>query len=436
MNTYDSRLYPFQVEGVEFIERAGGRCIIGDEMGLGKTVQALAWRAVQPEIKRTLIVTPVNVMGKWREEVSKWTKGSAHIVKGYTAPLTSARTLIVSYNVMTKRFRELKTWGPELIIWDEAHYLKGYRKKVQRVAAALLLKSPFVLFLSGTPFLNRPIELFNMLDMAQPGKWNLGSYGVRYCGGFDYWAGPLMGAMHLNELRSRLNLVMIRRLKRDVWKELPELTRIRIRADIRTEEYFKALAGINRKNAMVKVMQAWHILGQEKAKVAIEWVKEYFEQADAKSKIVLYAHHLDVIDTLKNGLAEFGAFNIDGRVPPTKRDALMKGFQTGLRPRVAIINEAGGEGVDLFGLGEIDSSRILFVERQWTPGREEQGEGRLDRIGQKNAVEAYYLTAIGTFDEPMDAKIENKRKIIKATIPMEEIEMQVQGEIINSLLLT
>jgi SWI/SNF-related matrix-associated actin-dependent regulator 1 of chromatin subfamily A len=335
---------------------------------------------------------------------------------------------------MTKRYKELRALNLDLIIWDEAHYLKGNRKKVKRVAAAFQLRSPFVLFLSGTPFLNRPIELFNMLDMAQPGHWNLGSYGTRYCGGFNYWGGPLQGAMNLGELKSKLQSVMIRRLKRDVLPQLPPLQRVILPADIRTDEYKEALRDINRTNAMTKIMDAWHIIGREKAKVAVEWVKDFFEQSEPTTKLVVYAHHLDVIDYLKQELMEYGSFSIDGRIEPGKRDALTRGFQTGPRPRVAIINRAGGEGVDLFGIDDIDSSTILFVERQWTPALEAQAEGRLDRIGQRNAVTAYYLMAIGTFDEPMDEKIEGKRRILSATMKMEEIETQIRGEIINGIL--
>jgi len=432
---YDERLYDFQRTGCQFIESSGGRCIIGDEMGLGKTVMALAWLESQSAIQRVLVVAPANVIHKWKREIDTWTKRHAHIVAGFSTPIPQASvTLVMSYSVMSKRYKELRDFSPELVIWDESHYLKGNRKKVQRVAAALQLKSPYVLFLSGTPFLNRPIELFNMLDMVQPGKWSLGSYGTRYCGGFNYHGGPLQGAMNLSELRSRLKSVMIRRLKRDVLEELPSLQRVLLPADIKTEEYREALIGINRTNAMTKIMDAWHIIGREKAKVAVEWVHDFFEQSEPNVKIVLYAHHLDVVDYLKKELIEYGSFSIDGRLSPERRDALARGFQTGLRPRVVIINKAGGEGIDLFGIGDIESNTLLFVERQWTPALEFQAEGRLDRIGQRVAVTAYYLMAVGTFDEPMDYTINQKRQILSATIDMEQIEMQVQGEIINGIL--
>lgn len=412
-----------------FIEASGGRCILGDEMGLGKTVEALCWTQNHTNIGRILVIAPANVIFKWKREIETWTTRRANLILTMRGTIPRAQTLICSYTIMAGRFKELRALGFDLVIWDEAHYLKGNRKKTKRVAASLQLKSPFVLFLTGTPFLNRPIELFNLLDMAQPGKWNLGSYGIRYCGGFDYWEGPLQGATNLSELQSRLKSVMIRRLKRDVLTELPKLQRVVVPVEIGTAEYKEALKNINRTNAMTKIMDAWHILGREKAKIAVEWTKEFFEQAEPGTKLVLYAHHLDVMDYLDTELRQYGTFKISGSVAPARRDALVRGFQSGASPRVAIINKAGGEGIDLFGINDIDSSNILFVERQWTPAIEMQAEGRLDRIGQTLPVTAYYLSAVGTFDEYMEETIAEKRAILGATIKMEDVE--VRNEILK-----
>ncbi len=193
------------------------------------------------------------------------------------------------------------------------------------------------------------------------------------------------------------------------------------------------MRGINRTNAAVKVMDGWHIIGREKAKIAVDWVVDFFEQHESNKKIVLYAHHLDVIDALKEGLRGYGAFSIDGRVPPKKRDALIKGFQKGERPRVAVINKAGGEGIDLFGKDNVDSSTILFVERQWTPALEEQAISRLDRIGQSNAVTAFYFIAVGTFDPIMDKKLGTKRQILDDVVGMSEDNLDIREEIINGV---
>ena len=437
---FDERLYPFQHKGVSFIDSLRGRAILGDEMGLGKTVQALCWAEQKCSRGRIYICAPANVVYKWKEEIKTWTtRKDPKILIGYATAFPKTDTIISSYNVMTNRYKEIRNWlressDPALVIWDEAHYLKGNRKKTKRVAASLRLHSEHALFLTGTPFLNRPIELFNILDMVEPGKWNLGKYGTRYCGGFDYWKGPLKGAENLSELRSKLKSIMIRRLKRDVLKDLPALSRVVLPIDIRTTEYRRALRGINSTTAATKIMDAWHIIGREKAKAAILWVEDFFTQSEDNVKIVIYAHHLDVIQTLVSGLRHHGTVFISGTVSLDKRDIYVRAFQNGTRPRVMVINKAGGEGIDLFGKGKVDSSTILFVERQWTPGLEWQAEGRLDRIGQNSGVIAYYLSAIGTFDVTMAKAITAKEGIIGKVMEVENINLNITKEIISNLL--
>lgn len=226
---------------------------------------------------------------------------------------------------------------------------------------------------------------------------------------------------------------MIRRLKRDVLRDLPSLSRVILPVDIRTVDYKAALRGINKTNAITKIMDAWHIVGREKAKIAIEWVEDFFAQSEHNVKIVLYAHHLDVIKILEKGLRHHGVATIHGNISPEKRNNRVKAFQRQIRPRVIVINKAGGEGIDLFGIEDVDSSTILFVERQWTPALEWQAEGRLDRIGQTSPVVAYYLSAIKTFDTSMAKEIEAKHKIMDSVMEIEDVNLNIRKEILSSL---
>jgi len=430
----DKVLYPFQREAVKFIDSTNGRALLGDEMGLGKTVEALTWiRKQKSSITKVLIVCPANVAYKWQREVSTWTSRSASIITTYKSKIPRTNTLICSYNVMTNRWKELEALGFDCVVWDEAHYLKGNRKKTKRVAAALRLKSSYVLFLTGTPFLNRPIELFNILTILEPGKWKLGSYGIRYCGGFDHWDGPLKGATNREELKSKLQPIMIRRLKREVLDDLPDLSRTLLPIDIRTVEYRQAMKTIDREFPMRTVMDMWKIIGEEKAKVATEWANDWLANSESSSKLLLYCHHRSVASTLEENLRHHGSGKITGATSLTRRDGLAQGFQRGDHPRVLIINQAGGEGIDLFGLDGIDASTIMFVERQWTPALEEQAIARLDRIGQKNSVSAIYLQARGTFDEHMSAAIDEKRTILDDIIGEPDYNLSVQEDVLSSI---
>lgn len=425
----DSRLFPYQVEAVEFIEAAAGRALLCDDMGAGKSVEALCWAASRDDIKRVLIVAPANVVYKWRREVSSWTDWRSGIIQGYTSRRPRAPVQICSYTVMAHRYQELEREEWDLVIWDECHYLKGPPKKTKRVAAAKRIKSKYMLALSGTPFLNRPIELFNTLDMVEPGRWNLWSYGSRYCGGMDHIDGPFKGVTNVAGLRKMLEGTMIRRLKSELRGQLPPLTRTILPVDINTDEYRAEVRGINKKNALVKVNALYHIIGREKAKVAVEWAHDFFESSEPNAKLVLAAHHLDVIKYLVGELRQYGTTFISGDVGQAERAQRVAAFQGKSRPRVIVINIAGGEGVDLYGTDGTDASTVLFVERQWGPALEGQIEGRLDRIGQGSSVSAYYLSAVGTYDEEMAALVESKWKTLDDILDMEDIKTEVMNSI-------
>ena len=427
----DSRLFPYQKLGVGFIEAAGGRAILADDMGLGKTIEALCWAAEQNDIRRVLIIAPANVTYKWKNEVANWTDWRSGIIVGYTARRPPTPVQICSYNVMAARYKELMGEEWDLIIFDEVHALKGNPKKTKRVAAAKKLKSKYMLALSGTPFLSRPIELFNTLDMVEPGRWNFWSFFNRYCGGMDDVNGPGRGATNIQGLKNMLRDVMIRRLKTEVRDQLPPLTRTLLPVDINTEEYRAALKTLNKKNALTVVNNLYHLIGREKAKIAVEWAHDFFAQSEPNVKLVLAAYHLDVIQYLVKELRQYGATSITGDVSQSDRDIRVRAFQSGPRPRVLVINMAGGEGIDLFGIGDVDSSTILFIERQWTPAREAQLEGRLDRVGQRSPVQSYYLSAVGTYDIDIAELVSSKWKTMKDVLDMEDIKTTVVERILQ-----
>ncbi|HKZ39935.1 MAG TPA: hypothetical protein VJ044_03185, partial [Candidatus Hodarchaeales archaeon] len=107
-----------------------------------------------------------------------------------------------------------------------------------------------------------------------------------------------------------------------------------------------------------------------------------------------------------------------------------KRFQNLDKIRVAIISLAGGEAIDLFSENGPKNRTILFIERQWTPGQEEQIESRLHRLGQKENVTAYYLMARKTIDEKMATLVERKREVFRKLVDLEEIETTVMQDLL------
>lgn len=420
-------LYPFQQEGVKFIVRAGGRCIIGDEMGLGKTIEALSY--IQMFGGKTLIVCPANVVFKWKDECQKWVPNrSVAVVSNGGIALPDVDIMIMSYSIATMQYTKLTNIPFDAGIWDEAHYLKNQKTQRTRVAKALITSGlPKVLFLSGTPFMNRPSELFTLLNLLDPiGFSNYWSYAVKYCGAQrvdGMWIFPRNGISNADELASRLTKYMIRRTKKDVELQLPDLSRSYLPITIGNRSEYNAARkkalleykkGKSKANALTTLAELRQVVGKAKVEAAIDLAKTIL---DMDRKVVLFAHHRSVVASLESNLREYGTLVIDGSTDQETRQENSKLF---LRPdsssRVMIMSVAGAEGIDLY-----SASDIIFVEREWTPAKEEQAEARLHRIGQKNPVTAYYIVALDTVDEKMNDLIKEKRKIFGAVIRQDDV---------------
>jgi SWI/SNF-related matrix-associated actin-dependent regulator 1 of chromatin subfamily A len=427
-------LYPFQKDAVAFVAKASGRCILGDEMGLGKTVEALAWAKQQPDIKRVLIVTPASVLYKWQDECYRWWGKPNEVIVTSKDPIGLCPVSILTYGILTRRVVELSTIPWDLLILDEFHYIKGHKSKRTIASQAVARVAKYVLLLSGTPMLNRPMELFNGLNIIDRKVWaNPFAFGHRYAGGLTE-RGWFKGSTNEEELHRRLQPYMIRRLKTEVLEQLPELQRIHVPVDIPNMDEYKQVRSQVRAalkeldpnhkgyfvNALDKLNALRRVVGIGKTRVAVEWAEEFLEQTE--SKLVIFVHHKENLDTLQKVLNErYGAYTISGEVSAQSRANRVQAFQHPGRPRVLIVTTAGGEGIDLFGLEGVDASTLLLVERQWNPAREEQMEARLHRLGQHNAVNAYYLSARRTVDDKfyhlVEAKRETLKRIIGADIP-------------------
>ncbi len=462
------QLFPFQKKEVAFIEAKNGRALVGSEMGLGKTITALAWLSLHPEKRPVVIVCPAHLKLNWVKEIKETLPDKQNIQVLYgtdnTQPLTGD-IIIINYDILPnsyeeyrdsvgkKRFRELKKTGwvdflidinPEVLIADESHFVKSSSAFRTKAAKKLARKTPHVLALTGTPIVNRPIEGFNIVQMIDqtifPDFWK---YVHTFCDakhtgfGWDY-----TGASNQEKLNSELKKIMIRHLKKDVLKELPDKLYSYVPMELtNTEEYNEAEADFinfiyetkgseaarKAKNAeyLVKIGMLKQLAVKGKMKQAIQWVKEFLENND---KLVLFAVHKAVIDAL---MKEFGeiAVKIDGSVSAQKRDEAVKKFQEDSKIKLFIGNiQAAGTGLTL-----VAASSVVFLELPWVAGELSQATDRCHRIGQKNAVNVYYLLADGTVEWEIAKLLDKKRKVLDAVLDGEEIEeTQLLTELIKS----
>jgi len=322
------------------------------------------------------------------------------------------------------------------------HYLKGFKSKRYLCFAALAKSIPYIVGLSATPIPNRPIELWNILNLLYPKEYkNVYAFARQYCD----WQGagyPMIGASNTEELSERLKKVIIRRTKAEVAVELPRLTRALLPVDVDLSDYREVAKNVrdailalspDSKGYWANVLDRMNMLrkaiGMAKMPAAVDWVKDFL--ASSSAKLVIYAHHLDVVSALRYDLREHGVYVIEGSVLPRKRAVLCSEFREQSIGRVLIMTSAGKEGIDLFGLNDNDISNMLFVEREWRPSDESQAEGRLDRIGQTLPVTAWYLMARGTIDARMDRIISQKRQLIDQLVGEDDV---IVREIMDSFL--
>ncbi len=417
----DKKLFPYQIDGVAHIHAANGRDLIADDMGLGKSAEALVWWN-EFGGNKVLIVSPANVTWKWAlKEAALWAPGrSLQVIESSRQAFADTDITIMSYAIATLRYEELERKPFDTIIFDEAHYLKSNKTKRNKTARKYIKGVPHVLMLTGTPFKNKRIEMYQLLHMLAPTVWsNVKDFGERYCGGVldrGHWIVPPESETNTEELQKRLAPMMLRRTKKQVAQDLPALTRVSIpmyidnakeyevmmdeaEAQVRAEGYIPG-------HALVTLNKLRQVVGKGKINAAVELADDIL---DSGNQLVIHAHHKEVLRGVVDGLLEAGipAFQIgviDGSTEPRQRQDEAVAFLDG-KKRVMVVSSAGKEGIDLY-----SANHILFVERQWTPADEEQLEARLHRQGQKNPVTAHYLVARGTVDQAMDDLVDSKRR--------------------------
>lgn len=437
-------LYEFQKEGVGFIESKNGRCILGDEMGLGKTIQALAWLEYHPEARPVIVVCPASVKYNWEKEILECTSSKSITVLEGTGLYNIVPTdyIIINYDIIQYWHHILYGLKPKAIVLDEIHYIKNSKAKRTKAIRRLAPKIPYIIGLTGTLIINRPIELFNPVNIIDssilPPFWE---YVFEYCNAYHHtkYGWNFNGAKNTQKLNKLLTkTIMIRHNKSDVLKDLPDKIISTIPLQIKNiAEYNQAKVdlvewlrqnkpekGKKKIEAFAKIEYLKQITLASKMDSVVSWIQDYLVIED---KLVVFATHKSAIARI---MAEFGgiAVKIDGSTPQKERPNIVNKFQTNPNVKLFVGNiEAAGTGITLTA-----ASSVAFVELGWSPGEHAQAEDRIHRIGQTaTAINVYYLLARNTIEEDIAKLLDWKKKVTNKVLDGKETE---ETNLLNSLI--
>jgi SWI/SNF-related matrix-associated actin-dependent regulator 1 of chromatin subfamily A len=416
-------LRPFQQAGVEYAIK-NKRVLIADEMGLGKTIQAIAsieeLAARGEQVFPVVVVTPASVKMNWNREITKWAPGRTTEVLNGKPGTYKADYLIVNYDNLKKHVEAFATAGVKAVIADEAHYAKN--QKAQRTQALKTISEnlPIRILLTGTPILNRPVELLSPLSILDRvrdvGGWK--KLFFHHCNAVSNGYGYDFGEPNdLEGLNAKLRAsCYIRREKSQVLKELPpkQFTDVFLSYDEKLyasaeENFYKFVKNPDaaaRAEHLVRINVLRQVAVQAKLDAVKEWVTDFLESGE---KLVIFAYHKVAQDMLANTFP--GCAVIRGEDDAATRQENVDKFQKDPSCKLIVCSiRAGAEGITLTA-----ASNVAFVELDWNPGRLQQAEDRVHRIGQfASSVNVWRLLAQDTIDTDLAALVADKARVVKA----------------------
>ena len=436
----------YQKEGFYWIKtlkhnQFGG--ILADDMGLGKTIQVIAflWSEFQEsapgENRRALVVTPASLVFNWMSEIERFAPGlPATAVTGDVrerkAMIKNAgerEVLITSYDLLKRDLKAYQKLDFAVEIIDEAQYIKNHG--TQAAKAVKEIRSEFRLALTGTPVENRLSELWSIFDFLMPGF--LYSY-EKFRKEIELPAVQYGNSEAMERLQKMIRPFVLRRLKKDVLKDLPDklekdmfspleseqkelyeahTERLRLMLSMQTDAEFKTsklqiLSEITR----LRQLCCYPGLVYENYKgnsSKLDMCMELVQNAvNGGHKILLFSQFTTMLDELAARLkkAKISFYMLTGATSKEKRAQLVKAFNRDETSVFCISLKAGGTGLNLTA-----ADIVIHYDPWWNLAVQNQATDRAHRIGQQNVVSVYRLFMKDTIEERIRALQEMKREL-------------------------
>lgn len=454
--------------------------VLADDMGLGKTLQLLALIAWvmerDPDAAPALIVAPVSLLENWKNEAERFfTKESLPILTAYGNFLSGLRVPRASIDAQLKQQGLVKFLTPgwrgnakivlttyetlrdlefsfasekwSIMVCDEAQRIKNPNAMVTR--AAKKQNVVFKIACTGTPVENTLADMWCLFDYIQPGLLGaLNDFGRRYRRPIE--AETDEEKARVEELRARISPQILRRMKKDVARDLPEKIIVECRIPLSQTQralYAQAIDLFKKRDIPGSVVPFKNHLGllhylrhictdpckighsvfvpedlkgyQTKAP-KMAWLMDTLGDIQRKNeKVIVFCEFRQMQRMLRHYIEEVFGFAPDIINGDT---AASSSHVASRQKRIEVFQAGKGFGIIIlspvavgFGVNIQAANHVIHYTRTWNPAKEDQATDRSYRIGQERDVHVYcpvvYADDFMTFDVKLDQLLSNKRKL-------------------------
>jgi SWI/SNF-related matrix-associated actin-dependent regulator 1 of chromatin subfamily A len=421
--------------------------ILADDMGLGKTTSTII-ASLEASSKKVLIICPATLKINWKREIENYSDKSIYIAEGKNFS-TDADFVIINYDII-KNFHDPKKKDDseilkanfDLVIVDEAHYIKNGQAQRTKLINDLVKTVDRLWLLTGTPMTSRPMDYFNLLSLVDsPVSKNWLAYAVRYCGGYQFNAGGrkiwnVTGASNLEELRDRTSGTILRRLKENVL-DLPDKIITPVYLKLKSKSYEDVMGEYydwydknpdESKSLTVqfsKLTKVRQIIADEKISQTIELAENIIEQ---DKKVIIFCNFTDSLNKITEHFGKI-AVKLDGSCSQIQRQNSVDQFQDNPKIKVFVGNlKAASVGITLTA-----SESIIFNDISFLPSDMAQAEDRAYRYGQKCNVLVYYPIFQNTIENIIYEIVNNKKKVIATVMGDKQVSTDAAEEIMSKI---
>lgn len=427
------------------LESYGFGGILADDMGLGKTLQMIAVilsNHENGEKGASLVVSPASLVYNWMEEFHKFAPdlrvlavtGTQEVRQEKLRSWQDYDVLLTSYDLLKRDIAFYEDMQFQYQVIDEAQYIKNHTTAAAK--AVKVIKSRVKFALTGTPIENRLSELWSIFDYLMPG----------FLYGYDVFRKEMESPIvkngeeeTLKRLQKMTSPFILRRLKRDVLKDLPDkLEEIRYVQLEETQQRTYDAQVVQMQNQLNG--QSGEEFNRNKLKIFAELTRlrqiccdpslcfsnyvgesakreaclELIQSAiDGGHKVLLFSQFTSMLDILQQELEKLGIayYVITGSTPKEKRLSLVKSFNEDQVPLFLVSLKAGGVGLNLTG-----ADVVIHYDPWWNQAVQEQATDRAHRIGQTKNVTVYKLIARHTVEEKIQKLQETKKDLADSIV--------------------